>query len=248
MNELINVNHQDGTLVLTLNRPERKNALSRALLGELHQALTSEVRDDTSAVILHGSGGCFSAGGDLTELNGTIEDLAVDDAIEAVTTAIREAPVPVIAAIDGPCMGGAFDVAVTCDVRIAASNAIFQVPATRLGLLYSPKSVIRLRKLLGRDAIMSLLVLGERYDADAALDAGIVSSVVKSDSCLEAALAIAKWAGDNVRGAVDATKRLLNAMDSDSYDPEFWENERKKLLSSPERQEAVAKARARVVR
>lgn len=248
MNDLVLVDHQDGALVLTLNRPERKNALSKALLGDLHRALTGEIGDDTGAVVLHGSGGCFSAGGDLTELTGTLEDMAIDDAIEAVTTALRAAPVPVIAAIDGPCMGGAFDVAVACDVRIAASNAVFHVPATRMGLLYSPKSILRMRQLLGRDAIMNMLVLGERLGAQAALGYGIVSQVVEGESCLDEAVEIAKRARDNVRLSVEASKGLLNAIDNDDYDAEFWEGIRKKLMSSPERREAVARARARLVK
>lgn len=248
MNSLLNIEHQERTLVLTLNRPESKNALSKALLGELHQALSHEIREDTAAVVLHGAGGCFSAGGDLAELNGTLEDMAVDDAIGAATTAMRAAPVPVIAAIAGPCMGGAFDVAITCDMRIAASNAVFQVPATRMGLLYSPKAILRMRRLLGRDALINMLVLGERIDARAALGCGIVAQVVEGDSCLDAALDIARRARDNVRGSVAATKQLLNAMDGDDYDPEFWETVRRDLMSSPERREAVARARARVMK
>ncbi len=248
MNDLICSDYQDGVLVLNLNRPERKNALSKALLGELHVALTTTIRDGTGAIILRGSGGCFSAGADLTELSGTIEDLAVDDAIDAVTAAIREAPVPVVAAIDGPCMGGAFDLAITCDVRIAASNAVFQVPATRMGLLYSPKSILRLHSLLGRDTIMNMLVMGVRYDAQAALGCGIVSQVVEAESCLDAAVEIAKRVRDNVGKSVDATKQLLNAIDGGSYVPVEWERTRRELMSSPEREEAVARAKARLVK
>lgn len=248
MSDLVNIEHQDDILILTLNRPAQKNALSKALLGELSSALSNEITDTTIAIIVHGAGGCFSAGGDLMELNGTLDDKAVDDAIEAVTTAMRTAPVPVIAAIDGPCMGGAFDVAVSCDVRIANSKAIFQVPATRLGLLYSPKSIMRMFKLLGRDGMMQMLVLGERFDAQAALKGGIVSQVIDGDSCLDAAKELANRSRDNVRSAVEASKWLLNALDSQDYDPEFWESVRMKMLSSPEREEAVNRARKRLLK
>ena len=153
MTELIRVTHQSGVVSLFLNRPERRNALSLALLSRLSDALSSEIHDDTSALIVSGGDGCFSAGADLADLTGTLEDLGMDDAIEEVTQKIRDLPVPVIAAIDGPCLGGAFDLALSCDLRIAAADAFFQVPATRLGLLYNPRSILRWRQLLGRDAV-----------------------------------------------------------------------------------------------
>ncbi len=248
MSNLIDIENRDGVLVLTLNRPERKNAMSVALLDKLHQALSSGVTEDIAAVVLCGSEGCFSAGADVAELQGTIADLKVDDAIERVTTALHAAPVPVIAAIDGPCMGGAFDVAVACDMRIAASNAFFQVPATRMGLLYNPRSILRMRKLLGRDAVTNLLVLGERLDARAALECGVVARVVEGDSCFDAAFEVAIRAHGNVRGSVAATKQLLNAMDSADYDPDHWEEVRRELMSSPDRLDAIAKAKARVLK
>ncbi len=248
MSDLICIDDQDDVFVLTLNRPERRNALSKALLGELHAALTATVKRGPGAIVLCGSGGSFSAGADLTELSGTIEDLAVDDAIEAVTAAIREAPVPVIAAIDGPCMGGAFDLAIACDVRLAASTAVFQVPATRMGLLYSPKSILRLHNRLGRDGIMNLLVMGARLDAQAALGCGIVSQVVEGESCLAAAMKCAKLTRDNVGISVAATKQLLNAIEDGNYVPAAWEHTRRELMSSPERADAVARAKARLVK
>jgi len=142
MNEPIRVVHGEGVVSFFLNRPERRNALSLTLLARLSDALSSEIRGDTSAVIVSGVGGSFSAGADLSDLIGTLQDLGMDDAIEEVTLKIRDLPVPVIAAIDGPCLGGAFDLALSCDHRIASRDAFFQVPATRLGLLYNPRSIV----------------------------------------------------------------------------------------------------------
>ena len=156
MNEPIRVVHGEGVVSFFLNRPERRNALSLTLLARLSDALSSEIRGDTSAVIVSGVDGSFSAGADLTDLTGTLQDLGMDDAIEEVTLKIRDLPVPVIAAIDGPCLGGAFDLALSCDHRIASRDAFFQVPATRLGLLYNPRSIVRMRQLLGRDATVKL--------------------------------------------------------------------------------------------
>jgi enoyl-CoA hydratase len=238
------VSQQAGVVSLFLNRPERRNALSLALLEKLGAALATEVREDTVAVIIGGVDGSFSAGADLAELSGTPADLAIDEAIEAVTGKILELPVPVIAAIDGPCLGGAVDLALSCDQRIASVNAIFQVPAARLGLLYNPRSIVRMQRRLGRDTLFRLLVLGERLDAAAALRAGIVSQVVEGASHA-AAEALAQGAIGNVRPAMAATKRLLNAIDASAYDPSEWEAVRREMLSSPERRAAVTAEKKR---
>jgi enoyl-CoA hydratase len=244
MTEPIRVVHEAGIVSLFLNRPERRNALSLALLAKLSEALSDEVREDTTAVIISGVDGYFSAGGDLADLTGTPEDLAMDDAIEEVTRKIQELPVPVIAAIDGPCMGGAFDLALSCDHRIASQDAFFHVPAARLGLLYNPRAIVRMRQRLGRDGVFRVLVLGERIDADEARLAGIVSHVVEGASH-DAALKIAQAARGNIRSAVGATKQLLNAIDGMDYDPGEWEERRREMMSSPERRTAVIKEKKR---
>jgi enoyl-CoA hydratase/carnithine racemase len=244
MTGFIQVVREAGTVSLFLNRPERRNALSLALLAELSTALSNEVREDTTAVIISGVNGYFSAGGDLSDMTGTPADLRIDDAIEEVTRKIQELPVPVIAAIDGPCLGGAFDLALSCDHRIAAKDAFFQVPAARLGLLYNPRAIVRMRQRLGRDGVFRVLVLGEHLNADEAFQAGIVSHVVEGPSH-DAALKTAHSAGGNIRSAVGATKHLLNAIDSMDYDPAEWEERRREMMSSPEREKAVLSERKR---
>jgi enoyl-CoA hydratase/carnithine racemase len=244
MTESIRVTQEAGTASIFLNRPERRNALSLNLLAELSDILSSEVREDTTAVIITGAGGTFSAGADFADLTGTVKDLEMDDAIEKVTRSILELPVPVIAAIDGPCMGGAVDLALSCDHRIASRHAIFQVPAARLGLLYNPDAVLRMHRRIGRDAVVRILILGERLDAVAALQAGVVSSVVE-DASYPAAVELARLCADNVRASVASTKRLLNAIDSDDYDPAEWEEQRRDSLSSPERRLRVETVKKR---
>lgn len=244
MTDPILVTRQAEIVSIFLNRPERRNAMSLALLAKLSDTLSGEICEDTAAVIISGSGGVFSAGADLADLTGTIEDHGMDDAIEKVTGKILELPVPVIAAIDGPCMGGAFDLALSCDHRIASEGAIFQVPTARLGLLYSPRSVVRMRQRIGRDAVIRLMVLGERLNADEALQAGIVSRVVEGES-YAAAMELARLAAGNIQSSVAATKHLLNAIDSADYDPAEWEERRRELLSSPERRLRVESEKKR---
>jgi len=244
MAETIRVTQHSGVLSLCLNRPEQRNALSLALLRELSRALSAAILPETVAVIISGAGGYFSAGGDFSDLSGTLADLAIDDAIEEVTGKIRALPVPVIAAIDGPCMGGAFDLAASCDHRIASRDAFFQVPATRLGLLYNPRSVARMQRRIGRDTVFRLLVLGERFDALMALHTGVVSQVVDGPS-YDAAEAVARATHGNAGGAVAATKGLLDAIEGGDFDAAAWEIRRRELLASPERRAAIENEKKR---
>lgn len=244
MTEPLHVVHQAGIVSIFLDRPDRRNALSLELLGRLDDILASDSLAAADMAVISGRGGMFSAGADLSDINGTLDDLAIDDAIEAVTGRIRDLPLPVIAAIDGACMGGAVDLALSCDLRIAAENAFIQVPAARLGLLYNPRSIVKLQRRYGRDAVFRLLALGERFSARTAFNIGLVSRVVPGDSH-DAALAWADESSGNVGRAAAATKQLLNSVDAGDFDPEDWEKLRRDILSSPERREAVSREKKR---
>lgn len=246
MNELVLVRRAEEVTELTLNRPERKNALSRRLLGELREALANQQAEGVRAVVLTGAGGVFSAGGDLADLKGTIDDLAVDEQIERTVVAIRAAHVPVIAAVEGPCIGAGLDLAMACDVRIASTSGYFQLPATRLGLLYNPRAVQRMRRALMPHTLARLLVLGERLCAEDALRAGIVCRVVGEGEAAAHAMTLARDSATNVPRAVKETKALLAALDDDDFDIAHWNDIRADILNSPERRKAVAKAKTRL--
>ena len=242
---MIRVGRHKGVLWISLHRPECRNALSIALLDELQNALTATSTDAVSAVIISGDGGVFSAGADLSELTGTSQDIAIDDAIAAVVAAIQDTDVPVIAWVDGPCVGGAVDLMLACDIRIASERAWFQVPATRLGLLYNPAAVARMRALLLREPLSRLLIHGERFDAREALAVGLVTHASLPDAAAEAAAPVHRPGLRNVDAAVAATSQLLNALDSGDFNAEEWEQRRRELLDSPERAAAIAAANAR---
>ncbi|WP_162846105.1 enoyl-CoA hydratase/isomerase family protein [Seongchinamella sediminis] len=245
MSDLIRIERDDKLLTLVLNRPERKNALSIALLEAFCKALYEEVTVQTVAVIICGEGGCFSAGADLSDLNGTLDDLAVDDAVAAAVQAINDTPVPVIAAIDGPCVGAAVDFCLACDVRVASAGAFIQIPAARLGLLYNPAAVARVARSVAPDILFRLLVLGERFLAEEAARVGLLSYPIANGGSREAAVAIARAGAGNVPLAVAASKGLLNALQDGSYDPESWNEKRRNILESPERRAAVESAKKR---
>jgi enoyl-CoA hydratase/carnithine racemase len=233
----------DGICELVLDSPGRKNALSYSLLNDLNDKLAAVREDEVRAVILTGAGDVFSAGADFADLTGTIDDLAMDDAIEQAVIQIREMPAPVIAAIEGPCMGGAVDIALACDFLVASEEAFFEVPAARLGLLYNPDAVRRWHARLSGQTLRRILLLGERFTATEAVQAGVVSHIVNKGSALEKSRHLAISAAKGSRDAVGATKGLLVALENGETDLARWEKARTDILASPERQEAVTSAK-----
>jgi enoyl-CoA hydratase/carnithine racemase len=239
----IELNRKNGICELVLDNPGRKNALSYALLEGLNTGLASAREDQARAVILTGAGDVFSAGADFADLTGTIEDLAIDEAIEQVVIRIRELPAPVFAAIEGPCMGGAVDIALACDFLVAAEESFFEVPAARLSLLYSPDAVRRWHARLGGLTLRRLLLLGERFTAKEAVQAGVVTHLAAKGAALNESRKLANRAIDGSRDAVAATKSLLAALEDGESDLTRWEKVRKEILDSPQRREAVVRAK-----
>ena len=111
-------------------------------------------------------------------------------------------------------------------------------------MLYNPPAILRMQRRLGRDTVFRLLTIGERFDAEAALRAGIVSRIVEQSGAYPMALDVARQAAANLRSAVTSTKALLNAIDDDNYDERDWQQRRRDHLSSSERHAAVARAKA----
>ena len=234
---------KDGICILVLDSPGRKNALSYALLNDLNRKLAAAIEDDARAVIVTGAGDSFSAGADFADLTGTIDDLAIDDAIEQVVIQLREMPAPVFAAVEGPCMGGAVDIALACDFLVAAEDAFFEVPAARLGLLYNPEAVRRWHARLSGQALRRILLLGERLSATEANQAGVVSHLADRGAALDVSRKLAKRAIEGNRDAVAATKGLLAALENRERDLSRWEQIRREILDSPERAQLVSRAR-----
>lgn len=239
----IELNRKDDICELVLDNPGRKNALSYALLEGLDKSLASARENQARAVILTGAGDVFSAGADLADLTGTSQDLAIDAAIEQVVIQIREMPAPVFAAIEGPCMGGAVDIALACDFLVASEESFFEVPAARLSLLYNPDAVRRWYARLSGPTLRRLLLLGERFTAAEAVQAGVVSHLVAKGAALIESRKLANRAIDGNRDAVAVTKSLLVALEEGESDLARWEQVRREILDSPQRLEAVVRAK-----
>lgn len=225
---------------LVLNRPQQANALNGALLDALRTGLGKVIADGARAVVLRGAGRGFSAGADFGELTGTTADLAVDNRIAAVTSAIVGAPIPIIAALHGFCFGAAVDVAWSCDLVVATPMMRCGLPATRLGILYNPAALKRLYARLGSQLIRRLLLFGETFTGEAAWRLGAVAHLADDDTVLGAlATEMAKSAVLGESKAVAATKQLLADLDMSRLDVASWQQERETLLASVERLNAV---------
>jgi enoyl-CoA hydratase/carnithine racemase len=165
----LEIAREGGVAVLTLNRPEKRNALSPNMLGELTRALSDEDRNrETRVVLITGAGDkAFCAGFDLSEIDvGGRSELPASQAelIENTYTHIREFGKPVIAMINGACMGAGCDLITNCDFRIAAEGASFALPPARLGIVFRWEGILRFMQLVGpanaKDIFMTGRVLG----------------------------------------------------------------------------------------
>ena len=246
MSGFVLIEIEDGVCTIILNKPGKKNALSLELLADLEQNLEKLQNDeDLRAVILQGADGSFSVGVDLADVTGTPADQEIDDQIERVNKLMQSLPVPCLAAIEGPCVGGAVTVALACDALVASENSFFEIPATRLGLLYNPGSVARLHARLGSATLTRLLLFGERLNAQTALQSGMVNWIVPDGSAYEKALEIISKVANSTK-AVAATKSLIIALEHGQQNLSDWNKIRNEILGSAERKGAVKKAKKRL--
>lgn len=169
----------DGVATVTLDRAEKKNALSVELRDRISDALDALAADEAvKVVVLTGEGNVFSAGFDLKEFERGIEDPAFGEQLWASSDryhrTVFEFPLPIVAAVNGPAIAGGFDLAVMCDIRIAADTATFSHPEVTFGdVVYSP-----LHDLVGGSVARDLCFTGRKVDAAEALSLHLVSGVV----------------------------------------------------------------------
>ncbi|TCP47882.1 enoyl-CoA hydratase [Tamaricihabitans halophyticus] len=237
----LKITQTNDVLRIGISVPDRRNALSRAMLREIRS--TVDQSRDAHAVLLTGNHETFSAGADLHELTGTAADATFDDTLTAACEAIRATPVPVIAAIEGACIGAAVELALSCDMTIGGESAWLRVPAIRLGLLYNPRGIERFHRRLDRATISRLLLFGLRCTASEAVRAGLLAEVVSTGTALARAEQLAAELPPAPRPALAHTKELLAALDEGRFDESHWQAIRTGLLESPERTSALAQAR-----
>ena len=205
---------RDGIAWITLNRPEALNAINRAVRDGLGQAWAAFAADPSARVaVLTGAGGrAFSAGADLKER--TVSDQGPPETRWAHGPRERSLRKPTIAAVDGYCFGGGFELALTCDIRIATPRAQFGLPEIRRGFFPGGGGPMRLARMIPLTSAMEILLTGDPIDAGTALRLGIISRVVPEDELQAAAADLAQRISRNAPLAVEAVKELaLRALD-----------------------------------
>ncbi|MFC7489190.1 MULTISPECIES: enoyl-CoA hydratase-related protein [unclassified Knoellia] len=177
----------DRVTVLTIDRPDRRNALNLDALDELDEAVEAAIAV-SRAIVVTGEGGHFCAGADLTEL----EDVGFTDRLAEVLDRLSQAPITTVAAISGLCMGLGMQLAVGCDLRVVTDDARFAVPVARLGLMVDHWTLERVTRFWGEGAARHMVLTGAVLTADDAWRLGFAQ--VRGD--LDAALELAASAAD----------------------------------------------------
>ncbi len=251
------VHSADGSIwQVTMDRPERANALRRETILQIEAVLDSaeatgsdaagEGGPSTIGVVLTGGMRAFSAGADLSELNGTIDDLTFDDELERLCGRLTRSPLPVVAAVEGACYGAAVDLAWACDAVVVSEEARLGLPSTSLGILYNPSSTARLHARLGSPTVRRLMVLQQQLSGRD-LPAG-TATVVPSGTAVETARSLLRTVRYDA-AATAATKALLASLDrGEGFDPAEWQPEREARLASPARRRALEARRAAISR
>jgi enoyl-CoA hydratase/carnithine racemase len=203
----------DGVLTLTLDRPERRNAIDAELAAALREAFEAAADDDAvRAVILTGEGKAFSAGGDLSRFERDWDPRAFRHDSHRLTqliTLVERLEKPTVAAINGVATGAGTQLALACDVRLMAATARFVYREGRLGIIPSHGGVTRLVKLIGQARARDVLLGGEEVSAEQALRHGMVTAVVEDAGLMEAARERIYGMLQRSPQAYAAAKRLL---------------------------------------
>lgn len=207
-----------GIATLTFNNPEKRNALSRAMQSGISQALDVMAADpDVRVLVVRGAGDqAFMSGADISEFREHRTEDADRAAFDALNSATGRAwtgfDKPIIAMIRGFCMGGGLLTSLSADIRIAATDAQFGVPAARLGLGYAHGGVEALASVVGRPAAAEILLSARRLSADEALRIGLVNRVVDVDELADAVDELAGRIAANAPLTIRAIKASLQEL------------------------------------
>ena len=209
-----NLTVERGAVTLfVVNRPDQRNAIDFSTMDELEEALTILERDEAlRALVLTGGGDTFVSGGDLKDFQVlvTAEDgKRMARRMGSILTRLSRLPVPVIAALNGPAVGGGTEVALACDLRVAATNAYFSFRQVTMGIMTAWGGAPRLLALLGFSRSLYYLLTAERITPEQALQMGLVQRVTPEGQALAGAIELARQIADQPPLAVRAIKHTL---------------------------------------
>ncbi|MDH3593404.1 MAG: enoyl-CoA hydratase [Rhodospirillales bacterium] len=210
--ENILVETRDGVGVITLDRPQALNALCAALIDELARALDAfEADDGIGCILLTGSDKAFAAGADIKEMQDkTFMQVYLEDFITKGWERLAETRKPVIAAVAGYALGGGCEIAMMCDMIIAADTAMFGQPEITLGTIPGSGGTQRLTRSVGKAKAMDLCLTGRMMDAEEAERAGLVARVVPAAKLIDEAMKAAAKVASLSRPAVLIAKEAVN--------------------------------------
>lgn len=208
----ISLEHDDGIALMTWRRPP-VNAFDVPFLEQVLGAVGSLGRETRALVVTSDVERMFAAGGDMPWMaRASLEELLpFVELCQQAYSSFERVHCPSIAAIDGPCLGGAFELALACDIRVAGESAVMGLPEATIGLIASGGGTQRLVRAVGQGVARDLLLTGRRVSGSEAGAMGIVSRVVADGSARTEALAIARALADGPTEAIEATKRLAVA-------------------------------------
>jgi enoyl-CoA hydratase len=204
----------DRIATITVNRPDKLNALNARVIKELGVAVdAARASDEVGAIILTGAGRAFIAGADISELehHNAVAMKQVSQAGSEVFKRFETSPKPTVAAVNGFCLGGGCEIAMACHMRIASEAAKFGQPETKLGLLPGYGGTQRLPRLVGKGRALQLLMTSEIIDAQEAYRIGLANKVVPADQLMETTRSMLKAIMANGPLAVAACIEAVNA-------------------------------------
>lgn len=244
--ETVRLSREGGVVLLTIDRPEVKNALDLETIEALSEIVEGLARDPgVRAVVLTGAGGAFISGGDLKDflrLDAPQAGKQMARRMQSVLARLEALEVPVIAAMEGVALGGGAEVSLACDMRIASESARLAFKQVSLGIMVGWGGGQRLLRLVGRSRALRLLLTGAFLTAEQALKIGLVDEVVPPGEAVGAALGLAREIAAQPTRAVRATKRALHhgaelgRAEAAAFEAECFAT----LWGSPDHREAVA--------
>lgn len=173
--------HDNHVHQITLNRPARKNALNTALLVQLAKQLDEIAENSGRVIVIHGCEGNFAAGADIDEIADlTPQQALLDDRVNAWQR-IRQCPIPLIASVQGYCLGGGLELLLACDFAIADSTAQLGLPEVKLGIMPGAGGTQLLPRLIGKARAAQMVYSGQIYSAEKMLEWGVISELVEED-------------------------------------------------------------------
>jgi enoyl-CoA hydratase len=231
---VIHYEQRGAVALVTIDRPERRNAVDREALAGLKAAIADAQRADpvTRVLVLTGAGGHFCAGADLTGL----EDESFAATLRVVLQGLHDAPFPTIAAVDGAALGAGTQLAIACDLRVATSAARFGIPAAKLGLMVDHWTVQRLALLAGHGPARAMLLAADVVGGDDAVRLGLAQRAGDLDETLAWANQIAALAPLTIQGHKIALNRLEADLGTDPAVADAF----KRAWSSADLQEGLA--------